>query len=239
MNFTSGDLCIQPVFQKCFPPRAEVQEGPRAFKAHLELSRDLENGICEAHNWSLRPLKSVPDSTLARLSGCQHHELSEDLKDCERHRMSVCGGGIFTRSNRVTWLKKLPQAWRSGFTKEQKTQSDQFGSLGCNICPISLDSCHKGGVLRVLVGQTCTSFPLRLYRGFTKASLWAPAHVRTKRSDLRLHNIQCLCPLNLAKEALFSWLHLEEPLEEENLVVQCWVNRTQLIKQHINAMVWP
>lgn len=56
---------------------------------------------------------------------------------------------------------------------------------------------------------------LKLNWGFTKASSWAPAHVRTKRRDLHLHKIHWLCPPNLGKEAKFSWLHSEEPLEEE------------------------
>lgn len=100
-------LCVPLLFQKCFPQMYKRE--PQAFKAHLELSRDLGNRICGAPNWSLPPLKSVLDSTLASFSWCQHHELSEDLKDLERHCMSLCGSCIFTHSKQVTWLKM--QAW--------------------------------------------------------------------------------------------------------------------------------
>lgn len=74
------------------------------------------------------------------------------------------------------------------------------------------------GALRVLVGRTCTSSPPRLYRGFTKASLSASTHVRTKRSDLRLQKIHWLCSANLGKEASFSQLRLEAPLYKKSLI---------------------
>lgn len=87
--------------------------------------------------WSLRPLKSVPDSTLANLSGVPTPwAIWRTVKGIA----CVFGSAIFACSNRVTWL---PQAWKTGFTKDQETKWP-FWVLMCNICDISQDSSYKG-----------------------------------------------------------------------------------------------
>lgn len=55
--------------------------------------RALEMGFVELTTDRWPPLKSVPDSTLQVSWGANTTSYPKDLKDCERHRLSVCQTG--------------------------------------------------------------------------------------------------------------------------------------------------